>query len=245
MKDLVKDTIGKIKKEHIVPESKWKFLIRKHGMWTMFGLIVVFGAISFSVAYHVLAGLDWDLYRFMHQNAFAYSLSILPYFWVILIVIFLAGAFLDIRKTETGYRFSLLKMSLMVIGGVFVLGLLMSLVGLGKRVHLAMNKSVPYYGQHMMVTKETQWNNPAEGFLAGTIISISGNELALKDLQTKRWNVELDEKTLIRPRAEMSAGQMIKVVGTMTGGNDFKAKEIRPWAGQGMMNGGRGMMRRN
>jgi hypothetical protein len=31
---------------------------------------------------------------------------------------------------------------------------------------------------------------------------------------------------------------MIKIIGEKTGGNDFKAKEIRPWAGKGMGNGG-------
>jgi len=175
MKNLIKDTIGKIKDEHIVPEPRWKYLVRKYGVWLLFGLIVIFGAASFSAGYFMLANLDWDLYRLMHQNVFSYSLSIFPYFWAVLIGIFMLIAFLDIRKTETGYRFSWLKISLITIGSIIVFGTAMSFVGLGGRFNAMMANGMPYYAQHMMVTKETQWMQPEAGFLSGTIVSISNN----------------------------------------------------------------------
>lgn len=237
MKNLIRNTIEKIKKQHLAPEPKWKYLIRKYGVWALFVLVVIFGASSLSAAYYVLTSLDWDLYRFMHQNLFSYSVSIFPYFWAILIGIFMIAAFFDIRRTETGYRFSLLKILLITVGSIIVIGMVMSLLGVGLRVSTMMTDRVPFYGQHMMVTKETQWNNPAEGFLSGTIVSISGNFLALKDLQGKTWNIKLDEETLIRPRANISEGQMIKIIGKQLDDDNFQSIEIRPWTGMG-----RGMM---
>jgi hypothetical protein len=249
MKNLIADTIGKIKREHLLPDPKWKYLVKKYGIWVTFILVVMMGAGSFSAAYFLLASLDWDLYRFMQQNMLRYSLSIFPFFWVIMIGIFLAAAFFDIRKTETGYRFSLLKISLIIIGSVIILGFVMSFIGLGARFNSMMATGVPFYGQHMMVTKEEQWSNPAQGFLAGTIIASSSSELKIVDLNKKTWNILLNESILITPRAEISEGQMIKVIGTLIGNNNFQASEIRPWVGmgQGMMGGGyqRGMMRRN
>ncbi|HBI34221.1 MAG TPA: hypothetical protein DEA43_04760 [Candidatus Moranbacteria bacterium] len=258
MKDLIKDTIGKIKKEHILPEPKWKYLVRKYGIWFLFGLVVVFGAISFAAASYLLSSLDWDLYRFMQQNRAGYLLSIFPYFWVALIAAFIIGAFFDIRKTETGYRFSLLKISLITIGSILILGAIMFFAGLGGRFNSMMASGVPYYGQHMMVTKELQWSSPEKGFLSGEIVAVFDDKLEIKDLKEKNWNIQLDEETLIRPMANISKGQMIKIIGTQLGSDDFRAIEIRPWVGGGMMGGsginsgqrngtnsGRGMMRGN
>jgi hypothetical protein len=131
-----------------------------------------------------------------------------------------------------------------------VLGFVMSFVGLGGRFNSMMATGVPYYGKHMMVTKEAQWNNPLQGFLSGTIISKTNTELRIVDLNKKTWQVLLDEKTLIRPRANVADGQMIKIIGILVDGDSFQASEIRPWVGmgQGMMGGGGyqgGMMRGN
>ncbi len=245
MKDLIKDTIGKIKKQHILPQPKWKYSVRKYGVWAVFGLIVVFGGASFSAAYYLLASLDWDLYRFVQQSFFGYSLSIFPYFWAVLIGIFAVVAFFDIRKTETGYRFSWFKISLLTIGSIFVLGAGFSWAGLGSNFNSMAVRSVPYYGAHMMVTKEIQWMQPEKGFLSGTITSISSNILTINDLNKKNWSVSLNEKTLVRPMANISAGEMIKIIGSKTGDNNFQANEIRPWMGGGMGSGsrqGNGMM---
>lgn len=253
MKNLIENTIGKIKQQQLKPAPKWKYLARKYGSWGVFGLIVVLGSLSLSAGYFIIANLDWDLYRFMHQSMLGYSLSIFPYFWAILIAIFLAAAFFDIRKTETGYRFSWLKISLITLGSIILLGLIMSLFGIGGRFNSMMTKGVPYYGKHMMVTRESQWMQPEKGFLAGTINSVSDNEIVISDLNRRNWNVQFSEKTLIRPSVDIKQGGMIKIIGKKLGENKFEASEIRPWIGRGMMDGqqrrfminGSGMMRNN
>jgi hypothetical protein len=249
MDKLIEDTIAKIKNKHIVPEAKWKYLLRRYGAWLLFVLVVLLGAIAFSGAIYNLSSLDWDLYHFMHQNAFTYSLSIFPYFWSIILAIFVLAAFADIRKTETGYRFSWLKIISITIGGVALLGGLMFYFGFGRSFNNMMNNGAPYLGQHMMVTKESQWSNPAVGLLSGTIVSASVEKLALTDLQGKKWTIFLNDKTLVRPKANTAVGQMIKIIGSRLDEKNFEALEIRPWVGmgQGMMNGGGmgrgGMMR--
>jgi hypothetical protein len=236
MKDLIADTIGKIKKQHISPEAKWKYLLKKYSIWALLGALIVFGGAAFSATYETLSSLDWDLYQFMHQSRIGYGLSIFPYFWSILFFLFAAFAFFDVRKTETGYRFSLLKISIITLGGIFVLGLLMSYFNLGRGFNGVMSNKLPY-GKSMMVTKESQWNNPINGFLAGTILSNSASILSIDDLNGEKWNVQLNEKTLIRPRANVESGQMIKIIGTKLDGNNFQAIEIRPWIGMGMGGG--------
>ena len=246
MKNLIQDTIEKIEKQHIMPEPKWKYLIKKYGLWVIFIIVLILAAVSLSVAFDNSSNLDWDLYRFMHQSRFAYILSILPYFWIILIVISLIAAFFELRKTETGYRYSWSKILSITLGGIVIFGIFISFFGFGGKLNAKLAREIPFYGQHMIVTKESQWMQPSKGFLAGTIISSSENKLEINDLSGKNWNINIDEKTLIRPSADISPEEMIKLIGKKVNEDNFKAEEIRPWRGRGMGNGrNRGMMQGN
>lgn len=242
MKNLIQETIEKIERQSIVPESRWKYLLKKYGLWLLFATGVILTAVSLLVAFDNVANLDWDLYRFMHQNRFAYILSILPYFWIILIAIFLAIAFFEIRKTETGYRYSWFRILLITLGSVAIFGIGSFILGFGNGLNSKLTKEIPFYGQHLTITKEAQWMQPAKGFLAGTIISASEMRLEIKDLDDKKWNVDIDENTSVKPSVNISKGEMIKLIGKEITENNFKAREIRPWLGKGMGNGQNGKM---
>jgi hypothetical protein len=242
MKNLIRDTIDKIEKQRITPEPRHKYLVKKYGLWLIFATVLVLTALSVSVAYDNAKNLDWDLYSFMYQSRLAYFLSTLPYFWIVLIVIFLLVAFFEIRKTETGYRYSRSKILLITIGGIVIFGISMSLLGFGGRLNSELTKEVPFYSQHMMVTKESQWMQPSKGFLAGTIVSVSEKKLEIEDLNGGDWNINIDTNTSVKPSVEISREEMIKVIGTKTDENNFKAKEIRPWVDKGMGSGQNGGM---
>jgi hypothetical protein len=238
MKNIIQETIEKIKDQHIQPEPKWKYLAKKYGLWALFGAVVILAALAFSTASEIAGQLDWDLYRFSRQSRLLYFLSIVPYFWVVLTALFFLAAFFEIRRTETGYRYSLAKISLVIIGGILVFGLAMTSFGLGGKLNGAMSKNFPIYGRHMM-TRESQWMQPQKGFLAGIIQSVSEENLDLEDLNGGDWNISIDERTLIRPSANIAKGEMIKVIGQDKGNSVFEASEIRPWQGRGMMGGGK------
>jgi hypothetical protein len=247
MENFIQDTIEKIKKQKISPEPKWKYLAKKYFLWFLFAFVVILTAISFSAAFDNASNLDWDLYRFTRQNMAVYFLSIIPYFWIILVALFLIAAFFEIRKTETGYRYSWFKIFSITLGGIGIFVILISSFGLGAKLNSKLAKEVPFYSQHMLVTKESQWMQPEKGFLAGTITSVSGNNLEIDDLNGKDWNIQTDEKTLIRPSVDVSQKEVIKIIGTKQDANNFKADEIRPWTGNGIGKGangrGGGMMR--
>lgn len=234
MKNLIQDTIKKIESQHIIPKQRWKYLIKKYGLWVLSISILILGALSFSVAFNNYNDLDRDLYLFMNQKSkFVYFLSLLPYFWIVLIGIFLTIAFWEIRKTETGYRYSWLKMMLITIGGIVIFGILSSLFGVGGSLNSKLTKDVPFYGKHIVVTKESQWTQPDKGFIAGKIISLSKNELEIRDLRGKKWNIIIDNKTRVAPSVNLSREEMIKIIGKMIADDNFGAQEIRPWKGPG------------
>jgi len=237
MENIFRDNVAKIRDRRIVPEPRSAYLMRKYLVWAALGIVIVSGALSFSVAYFLLSGLDWDLYRFMRLDPVTYSLSIFPYFWAILIGTLLVVAFADIRRTETGYRFSRSKISLSIVGSVAVLGAVMSFFGIGEMLGTTMAKDFPYYGRHLVVTKESQWMQPDRGLLSGTIDGYSGSAIGLIDLSERRWDIAMDAETVVKPSVTLSPGEMIKVMGTRVGEHDFRATEIRPWVGKGPADG--------
>jgi hypothetical protein len=236
MKNLIQDTIEKIKKQKIAPEPKWRYLAKKYFLWALFSFVVILAAVSFSAAYDNASNLDWDLYPFMHQNRVIYFLSIVPYFWVVLIAFFLLASAFEIRRTETGYRYSWLKIVSTTVVGTALFASLMLFLGFGGKFNSVLAKNFPSFSRQLVVTKESQWMQPEKGFLAGTIISVSDNKLEIDDLKGNDWNIQIDEKTSIRPSVNVSEEEMIKIIGTKQDANNFKADEIRPWNGKGMGN---------
>lgn len=237
MKNIVRDTVAKIRDRGIVPEPRSAYLMRKYLVWAALGIVIVSGALSLSVAYFLLSSLDWDLYRFIRLDPFSYAFSVFPYFWAVLIGAFLVIAFADVRRTETGYRFSRSKIALSIVGSVAVLGAIMSFFGVGEMLSATIAKDFPYYGRHLVVTKETQWTQPDRGLLSGTIDARSGSTIGLSDLSGRRWNIVVDAETAVKPSVALSSGEMIKVIGIRTGEHDFRAVEIRPWIGKRSVDG--------
>jgi hypothetical protein len=237
MRNLIQDTVEKIRQQRITPDPRWKYLVKKNCLWLFFAGILFLASLSLAVFFDNIGNLDWDLYSIEHQNRIVYIFSILPYFWIMLIAIFLATAFFEIRKTETGYRYSWLKISFITLGGIAIFGFFVSTFGFGGRLNSGLTQEFPFYRQHLIVTKESQWMRPVKGFLAGTITSASEKNLKLEDLNGENWDIGINEKTLVKPSVSISKNEMIKIIGTKKSDNGFMAKEIRPWAGKGEMNG--------
>lgn len=244
MKDLIQNTISKIKKEHIKPEARWKFLLKKCGPWVIFILLVLAGALLLALIADGIGQLDWDLYRYAKRGAIVYLLSILPYFWIVFLSLLAIFTFIDLRNTQNGYKLSAIRILTFSLGAIFALGLLSFWLGFGKKFNDMMSSNVPMHGRGMMMTKQGQWMQPQEGFLAGTIISIEGDSVRLKDLNGGLWTILKDRNTLIRPLVKINEGENIKIIGRETSSHEFRAREIRPWMGPGMMNGQRPMMNR-
>lgn len=233
MKDLIGNTLEKIKTGDITPESRWKYLLKKFFRWFLFVATVAAAALFLAAAYSNLSSLDWDLYRFVHENRVVYFLSLVPYPWFILAAILLLAAFFEFRRTPRGYRYSRLAMWALVLGGFLAVGAWAVFSGFGSGFNTAITRDLPAPAQRLMVTKESQWMQPDKGFLAGKILSVSGNDLQLKDLAGKDWKIQIGPETLVRPAAQVSKNGTIKIIGQEKNVDTFSAQEIRPWEGRG------------
>ncbi|MBN2096355.1 hypothetical protein JW752_03050 [Candidatus Peregrinibacteria bacterium] len=227
MSEFAKSIIDKIKKAHLKPIPKWVFLLRRSVVWGSFGLSVLFGSMAVSIILFQIKDMDYEVYREMGSSLTGFVLLALPYFWLVLLIGFLALAYYHLRHTKSGYRhnvFAIIGLSLVVS---VLLGASLYATGISENLEKVFRR-IPNY-ERLHFGKRMLWNNPEQGFLAGTIIHMGdGRIILLRDLEQGSWRVDI-EKAKMRREFEMERGVRVRLTGTATGDYEFKAFNIAPW----------------
>lgn len=228
MEELINKTLKKIKEENIKPEPLWKTAWPNYLFWGVFGAMIVLAAVSFSMAFHLAAHMDWDIYEYVKRSRVQFFFSVLPYFWIVLLVLFAVISYINIRHTKKGYRYSRLKVAGIVLLFSFVLGAILCLVQAQEIINRAITaslNSVPYF----VVTREKMWTQPQQGWIAGSIIFVDDEKIEVKDFNGSDWSVLPDENTLINVDVRLEENEKIRVIGHQESEDVFRAQEIRPW----------------
>jgi len=236
MKDLSQETIEKIKKEHIQPKAKWKFLAKNLLIWSTLLFCMLFGALSFSLVYYLLIGLDWDVIGIGNHLPARAFLGLIPNFWLLMLAISLLVVFFLYRHTKKGYKFGVLPVTLLILLLFLFLGFAAHLLRADRDPDDIFSKNFPGY-MHLANNKEKQWSQPEAGLLGGEIIKVEEDNFELEDFQGEDWHVYYDKETLVKPSVELEETNLVKVIGEKKDDSEFHAREIRPWEGKGMMRG--------
>jgi len=246
MTKLSEKIITKITAEKITPIPKWHLLLKSNVIWAMATVSVVFGAVSVAIGLHLLLS-PIDLLPAQSSRAqFWQLLSAIPYFWLILLAIFVYVAYHNFIHTEDGYKWRTVQIFGATIGISIVIGVILLFSGFAPRLNSYFVQHVPGYTMYGDM-RGGVWMNPQQGRLAGKIVAINtrANTLTLRDLRGKLWKITCSQATI--SRVSLSKGEFIKVLGTQTDATTFDATEFRPWEGNGMMRnimqGNGGMMR--
>ncbi|MCK4918556.1 MAG: hypothetical protein KAS02_02120 [Candidatus Pacebacteria bacterium] len=244
MKNLSQKIINRIKQEGIEPTPKWEFVLKNSFFWGAFGLAVIIGALSFSIIFHTLLNNDWDLHMQLSGGLTKFIIITLPYFWLILLTLFIVIAYINIRNTKKAYKYSLS----MIIGGVilasFLLGITFYNLGLASSIDRNLIQKLPTRYHSILDAKAGLWQRPEKGFLSGSIDSLDGDILKLKDQNGDIWEVLLSEQILeIIPSFVLENDLKIKIMGEEIKedcfGKCFYAEMLRPFDGpQDMIKGG-------
>lgn len=221
--------IEKIKEQQMKPLPRWRFTIKYTLIWLSFILCVLFGALAFSVILYAIQQLDFDIARHMSHSTIELVLSLVPYLWIIALIIFLVMAIFSIKNSRKGYRFTSPSLVGFATGLSILVGTLFFISGGAGWLENAFANEVSIY-EGIEERKEQIWSLPEEGYLSGTIISASDNIIDLKDLKGKYWKVSYEGADIV-PAVHLTDGEKIKLMGKMTSENTFKANMIRPWGG--------------
>lgn len=227
--------IQAIREQDIKPVPKWRFTLRNSLLLAAFLLAVLLGALSFSVILFAIQQTDFNVVSHLSHSRMELFLGLLPFFWIIVLIVFLAIAIYSIQYAPKGYKFSAGKWVAYSAALSMLLGTLFFIAGGAERIENAFEVNVSIY-QSIEEKKAQLWSMPQDGYLAGNIEDVGAGALQLKDLQGKTWTIHYED-AFIPPAVLLERGEKVKFIGRITAEGEFTAEEIRPWGGY---RGGRG-----
>ncbi len=113
--DISEKTFKKIEEENITPKARWRFLLKDYSIWLFFAIAVAVGAIAVSTIIFMLTTNDWDIYERLGRSFFEHIFFSMPYFWILIFLVFILVAYNDFKYTRLGYRY---EMRLIILGSV-------------------------------------------------------------------------------------------------------------------------------
>lgn len=226
MKDLSKNILEIIKKEKIIPVPKWHFLLKDYVVWGLFLISSIIGGIAFSIILLQLSDIEWEIVNKTRLSTIERFMTVAPYFWLLILILFIGIAYHNFRHTNKGYKsgtFLVLGTSVLVS---LVAGSIVFATGISRHIETFGN-NIPNFREihspHMRL-----WMQENNGLTAGVIEELHQNKILLRSLKNRLWNVDITEARLIdTPRLELR--QKISILGEKIDNTNFKATEIRLW----------------
>ena len=223
--------IGKIKEQQMKPIPRWRFRIKDLISWSLFIMAVVLGALAFSVILFAIQQMEFSLIAHMSHSWLELLLGLLPFFWIISMVILLIIAIVSIKNSKKGYKFSISGIVGFSAALSILIGTLFFISGGGRWLENAFSINVSLY-ESVQEKKTKLWSMPEEGYLSGTITAFYGDSLQLKDFSEKTWTVILTNADVV-PAVRFNEGEKIKLTGRMLSDSRFAGEKIRPWGSMG------------
>jgi len=215
----------KLKDEKIVPKPRWHFLLKDYVVWVVGIVSLLIGAAAVSVMIYFLKYNGWALQPKIHKSLMDFILMTLPYFWIIVLVLFVLILYYNFKQSKRGYRY---PMWVIIIGSILasiILGELLFLVGLGRDIDDALGQQAPLYDK--VINRQIEfWYNPDEGRLIGLVSARqTDHSFSIVDPHGQEWQVVIKEaeNNMIAPRVY----QPVDLIGQVSPDNRFQAWEIR------------------
>ncbi|MCX6807317.1 MAG: hypothetical protein NTZ80_00695 [Patescibacteria group bacterium] len=222
MTDITKNVLARIKSKGIFPRSCWYFWLRHTLAWIAISIYIILSCIAFGIIIFQIVDADWDLYEYLASNLLSFVTLILPYLWILIMIIVSFLVCYYFRHTKKGYRYNILivilaSFALSVIGG----GILY-VSGFSEKIDTELNEELDWY-ERLHQFRHKPWMMPQKGFLYGKVINMKGDRIVINTPIGDRWVVAPP----IDFQNRLCEGKMIKLRGHMIGSGAFAADEIR------------------
>ncbi|MFH0840921.1 MAG: hypothetical protein V1865_03015 [bacterium] len=226
MSDFSKTILEKIKEEKIKPKSRWEFLLKDYFVWIVSIIFLIVGGLSVSVIIYLLNNNDWDLYKNISHSFLGFLFLTMPYFWILLLIIFGFVVYYNIRHTKQGYNYSLVLIILISLTANIALGGAFYNLGLGHKLDDVLTRAAGPYSK-VFCRNTVVWHRPAVGMLVGDVVGVEEQVCYLVDMENNKWEViimdtNFPEEYILMP------GDRIKVLGDIMKPGVIRAMEIRP-----------------
>ncbi len=221
-KNLSQKVLETIKNKHIKPKPRWEFLLKNSAIWTVFVLSILVGSLASSVIIFLLRH-DPSATALAAHPLKDLMLKI-PYFWIVILVIFLLIAFYNAKHTKRGYRYNSYLIIIISILVSFILGVGIYVTRGAEKIEDSFYKKIPAYRQ-ITDQRGKMFIDPQAGRLAGHIIDIKDNTIQIQCCYDQVWKIVLLDDAYI----DLELGMRVRLLGEQISDNQFQATDILPW----------------
>ncbi|MBU0597289.1 hypothetical protein KJ641_01675 [Patescibacteria group bacterium] len=235
MSEISKKIIEKIKDEQIKPNERWKLLMRDYSVWALGGFSILVGGFAVGVSIYLLTDHDWVIYKATERNFWTTALMLIPYFWLIILIIFGIISFYNVRHTKRGYKYQGYLIIMISIIFSLLLGGILFATGLGEKIDEALYTNVKPYRQ-LIKHRSDMWQTPTKGRIAGKIIEIREDKnIVIVAFGGNEWLIDITDAKR-HPAVRIKIDQIIMILGEPIQNDYFIATEILPWMGNNLQN---------
>ncbi len=183
--------MNEIKQKKVCPRPCWFYHVKRLSLWLAIILLIIVIGWSLAIDWHLLTSYDWEMARQTNIPLWRHAVMALPYLWLIVAGIGLWLIIALTRKTESGYRWPIIRALSVIFVIIGIVGFFGHLFKGDKIAHERMMRSRFY--QASVFTNEDLWSRPDWGVLSGTIIEQKPDGyLMVKDYKNNVWRVSAD-----------------------------------------------------
>lgn len=214
--------MDKIKEKKVRPKARWRFLLKNYVIWSLGVLALLSGGLAFSLVIYLMWHQDWGIYQEITDSFWKFALLAMPYFWIIILVLFITAVNYNFKHTKKGYRYPLALIVALSVVASSVLGAIFFRAGAGRAIDDYLGERAPFYTE-IFNRRPRLWVQPEDGRLAGLIISREAEEAYnLIDRERREW-------LIIEVEEPVEIGRPVRIVGEQTGPNIFRAETVMPF----------------
>lgn len=247
----VHSVLTRINSEHLTPTPRYRYVVREWGIWSLWGVSVLVGALALAVTVYDALSATYSLYEATHDNFWTFMVSVLPYIWLIVFIGMTLAAVWGLRATNRGYRYP----TIVILGSSIVCsvagGLLFHEMGFGYVLDTVLGRQLPPFMYMSMEKKELgNWQSPEQGRLIGMLlpsseINLDGNSSAATstveddtkgadntlqfiDVEGQEWTITTSDLRA-RDQELLTSHSRVRVLGTSTSPTFFHICGVFPW----------------
>lgn len=231
-KPLKQALFERIEREQVQPRSRLFFRSQECFVWFLWFLSVVVGSFAVAISLFVVLHRQYALYETTHDNFFTYLVDVLPYLWIVVFGLMVAGAVFNLRHTKRGYQYPIWKLILSSLVLSFAGGSALQFFGLGFTIDSILGKQMNVYTSQEKL-EERLWQEPEDGRLVGrqVLTTLSPTTTVIfEDVRGGRWQMTVID-LFESDRELLGEGGQVRVLGGLTDGTGkvFHACGVFPW----------------
>jgi len=226
--NLTERILEKIKGESLTPRPKWLFAAKNLFWWAGGAFFLLATASSGAMVFFLWRHDQLDFYRHAHGHPLELFWTLVPFFWLFCIAVFLVLVYYYFKRPKKGYRYS----RAMIIGagalGAILIGAFFHFFNFSQPLDDFLGRQAPFYDR-VINPRVHFWSDPAQGRLAGLLIQEkAADSFGLLDQKKKEWTV-LTGQMVFREGADLRIGESARFIGQISSTSIFTASEALPF----------------